>query len=120
MLTCPGCGEQFTPGRRYNQRFCDADCRERYWNRPAGARDYLSQAALVVLPSRTPRFAAGDLVHVRDSGHGFGRAVWRVERRDYWHTDTQPAYRLRHSSTHIRFAFDSDLVAAGDRGGRGA
>jgi hypothetical protein len=59
--------------------------------------------------TREPRFKPGDRVIVRSSPT---RHVWEIERRDYWRTDRQPAYRLRYGSgdkVHVRYAFDADL-----------
>ena len=56
------------------------------------------------------RFHSGDRVRVKNSTRK--QTVWRVVRRDFWHTDREPAYMLqagRGEDAHTRFAFDSDL-----------
>jgi uncharacterized protein YeaO (DUF488 family) len=60
------------------------------------------------------RFSAGDHVTVLDGG-----MQWTVVERDYWWTDTQPAYKLIQryrrrvdQKVKFRFAFQSELRAA--------
>ena len=56
------------------------------------------------------RFQPGDRVRVRS--YSCKKTTWTVVRRDFWHTDTEPAYMLqagKGEDAHTRFAFDSDL-----------
>ncbi len=56
------------------------------------------------------RFQPGDRVRVKS--YSRKQTVWTVVRRDFWHTDREPAYMLtagHGDDAHTRFAFDSDL-----------
>jgi len=56
------------------------------------------------------RFKPGDRVQVKSSTRK--QTVWRIVRRDFWHTDREPAYMLqagKGENAHTWFAFDSDL-----------
>jgi len=56
------------------------------------------------------RFKSGDRVQVKS--YSCKKTIWTVVRRDFWHTDTEPAYMLTAGTgedAHTRFAFDSDL-----------
>jgi len=56
------------------------------------------------------RFQPGNRVWVKSSTRK--QTVWTVVRRDFWHTDREPAYMLtagKGENAHTRFAFDSDL-----------
>ena len=56
------------------------------------------------------RFGRGDKVQVKSNS--CKKTVWTVVRRDFWHTDREPAYMLQAGhgeDAHTRFAFDSDL-----------
>ena len=56
------------------------------------------------------RFKPGDRVRVKSFSRK--QTVWTVVRRDFWHTDREPAYMLTSGTgedANTRFAFDSDL-----------
>ena len=56
------------------------------------------------------RFQSGDRVRVKS--YSCKKTVWTVVRRDFWHTDREPAYMLqagKGENAHTRFVFDSDL-----------
>ena len=59
------------------------------------------------------RFQSGDRVQVKSNS--CKKMCWTVVRRDFWHTDREPAYMLtagKGEDAHSRFAFDSDLEMA--------
>jgi len=56
------------------------------------------------------RFRPGDRVRIKN--HRGLTTRWTVVRRDFWHTDREPAYMLTSGTgedANTRFAFDSDL-----------
>jgi len=59
------------------------------------------------------RFQPGDRVRIKS--YSCKKTCWTVVRRDFWHTDREPAYMLtsgKGEDAHSRFAFDSDLEPA--------